>query len=132
MAHIGGVAAIAALVAYLIWRLLVHMTPMRAGTWTVAWILVCFEALPLPGLVLKAWAVWNIDSHPPHPVTEAPLPGMRVAVLIPTYNEPVEVISPDRRLPRARAGARDLGARRRGPPLGGADVRCVRRPLCPP
>jgi cellulose synthase (UDP-forming) len=92
MAHIGGVAAIAALVAYLIWRLLFTM-PDEGWNLTVAWILVCFEAMPLPGLVLKAWAVWNIDSHPPQPVTEAPA-GMRVAVLIPTYNEPVEVLSP--------------------------------------
>jgi cellulose synthase (UDP-forming) len=92
MAHIGGVAAIAALVGYLIWRLVFTM-PAYGWNHTVAWILLGFEALPLPGLVLKAWAVWNIDSHPPPPVTASPA-GMRVAVLIPTYNEPVEVLSP--------------------------------------
>jgi cellulose synthase (UDP-forming) len=92
MAHVGGLAAIAALVAYLIWRLMFTM-PDEGWNLTVAWILVGFEALPLPGLVLKAWAVWNIDSDPPRPVTSAPA-GMRVAVLIPTYNEPVEVLSP--------------------------------------
>ena len=37
--------------------------------------------------------MWNIDSHPLAPVTEAPN-GMRVAVLIPTYNEPIEVLTP--------------------------------------
>lgn len=92
MAHLGGVGAIAALVAYLIWRLMFTM-PDEGWNLTVAWILVGFEALPLPGLVLKAWAVWNIDSHPPQPVSKAP-GGRRVAVLIPTYNEPVEVLSP--------------------------------------
>ncbi|KRE79362.1 hypothetical protein ASG71_04510 [Arthrobacter sp. Soil763] len=88
----GGVAAIAALVLYLTWRVLFTLP---SGQWnlTVAWILLTFEALPLAGLVLKAWSVWNIDSHPPAPVTEAPN-GMRVAVLIPTYNEPLEVLTP--------------------------------------
>ena len=67
----------------------------RPADWnlTIAWILVTFEALPLAGLILKAWSVWNIDSHPPAPVSEAP-DSMRVAVLIPTYNEPIEVLTP--------------------------------------
>ena len=88
----GGIAAIAALVFYLTWRVLFTMP---SGEWNlaIAWILVTFEALPLAGLILKAWSVWNIDSHPPAPVTEAPN-GMRVAVLIPTYNEPIEVLTP--------------------------------------
>lgn len=92
LAHVGGIAAIAALVLYLTWRVLFTMP---SGEWnlTIAWILVTFEALPLAGLVLKAWSVWNIDSRPPAPVTEAPN-GMRVAVLIPTYNEPLEVLTP--------------------------------------
>ncbi|AXJ08599.1 glycosyltransferase family 2 protein [Arthrobacter sp. PM3] len=92
LAHIGGLAAIAALVLYLAWRVLFTLP---SGEWdlTIAWILVVFEALPLAGLILKAWSVWNIDSHPPAPVTEAPN-GMRVAVLIPTYNEPIEVLTP--------------------------------------
>ncbi len=92
LAHVGGIAAIAALVMYLTWRVLFTMP---SGEWNlaIAWILVTFEALPLAGLILKAWSVWNIDSHPPAPVTEAPN-GMRVAVLIPTYNEPIEVLTP--------------------------------------
>ncbi|MET3922740.1 cellulose synthase (UDP-forming) [Arthrobacter sp. UYEF20] len=92
LAHIGGLAAIFVLVLYLIWRVLFTMP---SGDWnlTIAWILVAFEALPLTGLILKAASVWNIDSNPPEPVTEAPN-GMRVAVLIPTYNEPIEVLTP--------------------------------------
>lgn len=92
MAHIGGVAAIGALVMYLTWR--VAFT-LPAGGWNlaVAWILVTFEALPLGGLVLKAITLWNIDSRAPAPVMELP-PGQKVAVLIPTYNEPVEVLAP--------------------------------------
>lgn len=92
MAHIGGLAAIAALVLYLAWRVLYTM-PADSTNRIAAWVLIGFEALPLTGLVLKLVTVWNIDSVPPQPVLEAPN-GMRVAVLIPTYNEPIEVLSP--------------------------------------
>lgn len=47
----------------------------------------------MAGLVLKTVTVWNIDCWAPDPVSVAPH-GLRVAVLIPTYNEPVEVIAP--------------------------------------
>lgn len=92
MAHIGGIAAIGSLVLYLTWRL---AFTLPAGGWnlTVALILVTFEALPLGGLILKAITLWNIDSQAPPPVTQAPL-DQKVAVLIPTYNEPVEVLAP--------------------------------------
>jgi cellulose synthase (UDP-forming) len=92
LAHVGGIAAIGALLAYLTWR--VAFT-LPAGGWNlgVAWLLVSFEALPMAGLVVKALTLWNIDSLAPEPVTEPPA-GMRVAVLIPTYNEPAEVLTP--------------------------------------
>jgi cellulose synthase (UDP-forming) len=91
-ARIGGLAAVFALVGYLVWR---AAFTIPAGGWNVAiaWALVSFEALPLLGLTLKTITLWNIDSVAPPPVSEAPL-GMRVAVLIPTYNEPVEVLAP--------------------------------------
>ena len=92
MAHLGGVVAVAVLILYLLWRVMFTM-PAGGSNLMVAWILVGFEALPLGGLVLKVVSLWNIDSRPPLPVAEAPL-GMRVAVLIPTYNEPVEVLAP--------------------------------------
>lgn len=92
MAHIGGIAAIGSLVIYLTWRL---AFTLPAGGWNlfIALVLVAFEALPLGGLILKTVTLWNIDSHAPPPVDEAPL-GQKVAVLIPTYNEPVEVLAP--------------------------------------
>ena len=92
LAHIGGVAAIVALLGYLLWRI---TYTLPAGGWnrSVALLLVSFEALPLVGLVLKAVTLWNIDAIAPEPVSELPN-GMRVAVLIPTYNEPAAVIAP--------------------------------------
>jgi cellulose synthase (UDP-forming) len=90
-AHVGGLAAIVALVTYLTWRI---AYTLPAGGWNraVAWTLVAFEALPLAGLVMKTVTLWSVDSRAPLPV---PGPtGSRVAVLIPTYDEPVEVIAP--------------------------------------
>jgi cellulose synthase (UDP-forming) len=92
MAHIGGIAAIAALVTYLVWRVAFTL-PVGGWNRTVAWILVAFEALPLTGLVLKSITLWNIDAVAPEPVDVTP-EGTRVVVLIPTYNEPAEVIAP--------------------------------------
>ncbi len=91
-AHVGGIAAIAALIGYLSWRI---ACTLPAGGWnlTAASMLVGFEALPLAGLVLKLVTLWNIDCAAPGPVAAAP-GGMRVAVLIPTYNEPAEVLAP--------------------------------------
>jgi cellulose synthase (UDP-forming) len=92
MARIGGVTGVMALIMYLTWR---AAFTLPAGDWnlTVALILLGFEALPLGGLILNAITLWNIDSHAPDPVTEPP-GRMGVAVLIPTYNEPLEVIAP--------------------------------------
>jgi cellulose synthase (UDP-forming) len=91
MARIGGTAAITSLVAYLTWR--VAFTLPVGGDRAVAWLLIAFEALPLFALTLRTVTLWSIDSPtpPPAPVTETDL---RVAVLIPTYNEPAEVIAP--------------------------------------
>ncbi|MCX2749788.1 glycosyltransferase [Arthrobacter sp. MI7-26] len=92
MARTGGIASIAALLLYLTWRITFTM-PLGGWDPVIAWTLVTFEALPLLGLVLKSITLWNIDCHAPEPVAEPPN-GMRVAVLIPTYNEPVEVLAP--------------------------------------
>jgi cellulose synthase (UDP-forming) len=89
---LGGLAAVLALAAYLTWRVLCTLPP--AGTdRTIAWVLLVFEALPILGLAVKLATLWTIDSHAPPPVSEVP-DGLRVTVLIPTYNEPSEVISP--------------------------------------
>ncbi|MDB5621372.1 glycosyltransferase family 2 protein [Tardiphaga sp.] len=92
LAHLGGIAAVAAPALYLTWR--IGFTLPGSG-WSagIAWALVVFEALPIAGLILKTLTVWNIDGQPAPSVSALPA-GTRVAAVIPTYNEPVEVLSP--------------------------------------
>jgi cellulose synthase (UDP-forming) len=92
LAHIGGIAAVAASILYLAWRIGFTL-PTSGWSVGVAWALILFEALPIAGLILKTLTVWNIDSHPAPPPSALPA-ATRVALLIPTYNEPVEVLSP--------------------------------------
>lgn len=92
LAHVGGVAALTALVGYLTWRIAFTIPPFGANA-VAAGILVTFEAVPLVGMVFRLVTLWNIDSAAPGPVSQAP-DGLRVAVLIPTYDEPAEVIAP--------------------------------------
>lgn len=92
LAHLGGLVSITALVLYLTWRVAFTM-PGSGFDRTAAWTLVVFEAIPLAGLLVRIVTLWNIDSRGPDPVT-AERPGPRAVVMVPTYNEPVEVIAP--------------------------------------
>lgn len=91
-AHLGVLASIVALIVYGTWRILFTM-PLGGWNLVAAWLLVAFEVLPLLGLVIRARNLWNLDCSGPEPVTTVE-PGLRAAVFIPTYNEPVEVIAP--------------------------------------
>ncbi len=90
LAHLGGLAAVTALAAYVTWRSLWTLPTGWAGIAAV--LLVAFEAVPLVRLTYATVLLWRIGNTPP-PSAEAP-EGLRVAVLIPTYDEPVEVIAP--------------------------------------
>lgn len=92
LAHLGGFAALTALVGYLTWRIAFTLPAGGAGA-AAAWTLIAFEAIPLVGMCFRMATLWNIDSAAPSPVSEPPA-GLRVAVLIPTYDEPAEVIAP--------------------------------------
>lgn len=123
---IRGVAllAIAITGAYLVWRVTGTITP------SIMWLslpLFIVEVHNAFGLVLYTFALWDVGQRPPwRQVTETDL---RVAVLIPTYNEPREVLLPtivaavalkpvhetwvldDGARPEIRKLARQLGAR---------------------
>lgn len=108
---------------YLYWRTFI-VFPDHPSVW--AWALLLFEAFPVFALGFRSWLYWSIDTAeaPPRSVTRTDL---SVAVLIPTYNEPIEVLLPalsaaaalepahqtwvldDGHRPWVRALARDLG-----------------------
>jgi cellulose synthase (UDP-forming) len=92
VARLGGLAALTGLIAYLTWRLVYTLPAGGANLW-IAWLLLGFESLPLFTVSTRIITLWRIDRDeaPPAPVTQT---SLRVAVLIPTYNEPVEVIAP--------------------------------------
>jgi cellulose synthase (UDP-forming) len=92
LARVGAVVSLAVTLAYLVWRVGWTLPSHGAGL-VLGTCLVGFEALPLFGLLVRTVTWWNIDCPAPASVRQAPSDG-RVAVLIPTYNEPVEVIAP--------------------------------------
>ncbi len=93
MARFGGIVAVLALLAYLIWRIFYTIPNDGGYNEFAAWTLVIFEALPIFGLTIRIVTLWNIDSRAPEVVTNLPA-DFNVVVFIPTYNEPIEVIAP--------------------------------------
>ncbi len=91
-ARIGVLSSITALVVYSTWRILFTLPP-SGWNLVAAWLLIAFEIFPVFGLIIRAVTLWNIDTRAPAPVATV-VAGQRTAVLIPTYNEPVEVIAP--------------------------------------
>ncbi len=91
-AHLGGLLALTSLVVYIGWRVLFTL-PAGGFDLVAAWLLVGFEALAMSGLLVRIVTLWNIDARAPRRVTEVE-DGLRAVVMIPTYNEPVEVIAP--------------------------------------
>ncbi|HWC29921.1 MAG TPA: hypothetical protein VG845_07560, partial [Dehalococcoidia bacterium] len=74
---------------YITWR---FADTINLNVWYIALPLIIAETHNVVGLFLFTLALWDIDSSPPwRPVEQTKL---RVAVLIPTFNEPEEVLLP--------------------------------------
>lgn len=91
LALIHGVALLALAVtgAYLAWRL---GGTISATWWWVAIPLFVVEVHNAFGLALYTVALWRVDAEP-QPTGDRP-PRAKVAILIPTYNEPADVLLP--------------------------------------
>lgn len=117
-------SALAVSGAYLLWR---ATSTINLGYWWVALPMLVVEVHNAIGLLLYTIALWSVDADPPR--ATAPSRRWRVAVLIPTYNEPPDVLLPtiaaavalepahetwvldDGRRPEIRELAERLGAR---------------------
>ena len=86
--HGVAVTAIVVTAAYLLWRM---QGTIALAWWWVAIPLFLVEVHNAFGLVLYTIALWSVDSAPPPGGSP---PKMRIALLIPTYNEPREVLLP--------------------------------------
>jgi len=88
------VLALAASSGYLLWRVLASLD---GATWWLAVPLLLLEVHALLGLALFTHDLWDVDVRP---VADPDAPGavdvdtLRVAVLVPTYNEPCSVLLP--------------------------------------
>jgi cellulose synthase (UDP-forming) len=82
------VAALAIGVVYLVWRATSTLNP---DAMSLSVFLLVLEAHAWAGLALFTFALWDVGGTPTPPEE---LPDLGVTVLIPTYNEPVEVLLP--------------------------------------
>ena len=83
------VSALAVTAAYLGWRI---TSTLDLAVWWVAVPLLVLEIHAALGLLLFTFSLWDVDrrptSKPVHATTD------RIAVLIPTYNESLEILTP--------------------------------------
>ncbi len=75
--------------AYLTWRAL---DTLNLGVWWISIPLLLLEAHAVLGLGLFASSLWDLDALPP--AAKRSRTCSRIAVLIPTYNEPEEILLP--------------------------------------
>jgi cellulose synthase (UDP-forming) len=83
------VAALLVSAAYLAWRV---SSTLNLDAWWVSVPLVVLEIHATLGLALFTFSLWAIDRRPPHRIVDET--GFRIAVLVPTYNEGIEILLP--------------------------------------
>ncbi|MGH8993923.1 MAG: glycosyltransferase family 2 protein, partial [Acidimicrobiia bacterium] len=83
------VAALAMSAVYLVWR---AAFTLNMSAWWLSIPQLLLEVHAATGLALFTFSLWDIDSVPPAAPGLTP-PG-RIAVLIPTYNESIDVLLP--------------------------------------
>lgn len=83
------VVAILVTAAYLTWRI---VATVDLAVWWVSVPLIVLEVHAALGLALFAFSLWDVDRRPEtRIVTAAPA---RIAVLVPTYNESIDILTP--------------------------------------
>jgi cellulose synthase (UDP-forming) len=87
--HVVAILALLVTIGYLVWRTFATINP---DAWPLAVILLALELHAFIGLVLFTFSLWDVDSVPPAQPVDLP-PG-KVAILIPTYNESMDVLLP--------------------------------------
>ncbi len=89
LTHLVAVVALIVGVAYLSWRTL---ATVDLHVWWLSVPLLLLEVHALVSLMLCATALWDLDAGPRARPTETT--DYRLAILVPTYNESVEILLP--------------------------------------
>lgn len=83
------VLALAVSTAYLAWRI---AFTLDLGVWWVSVPLVVLEVHAAIGLALFTFSLWDVDHRPAH--RDVTATTLRISVLVPTYNEGIEILIP--------------------------------------
>ena len=83
------VTALVVTAAYLLWR---TVATVELSVWWVSIPLLVLEFHAALGLALFTFSLWDVDRRPE--VRDVRTTDQRVAVLIPTYNESLEILTP--------------------------------------
>src|SRR6266540_1714835 len=83
-----GLLALVITVLYLTWRAAFTLNP---AAWWLSLPLLALEAHAGLSLSLYAFSLWDLDADPAPPVHDT---QWRIAALIPSYNEPEEILTP--------------------------------------
>lgn len=89
--HLAAAVGVVVTAAYLGWR--VTSSLVGATLW-LAVPLLLLEVHALVSLLFHTGDLWDLDAVPPPPVAAADSSAHRIAVLVPTYNEPREILLP--------------------------------------
>jgi cellulose synthase (UDP-forming) len=81
--------ALAVTLVYLVWR---AGWTLALDVWWVSLPLLVLEVHAAIGLALFTFSLWDVDRRPSK--HDAPATSGRVAVLVPTYNEGIEILTP--------------------------------------
>jgi cellulose synthase (UDP-forming) len=90
-ARLAGILGLIVGLGYCWWRVTVVL-PHRPGILAVL-VMVC-EIAPTTVLARRLFALWSLDPTVPVPDPVIAAPAGGIAVLLPTYNEPIEILLP--------------------------------------
>jgi cellulose synthase/poly-beta-1,6-N-acetylglucosamine synthase-like glycosyltransferase len=82
-------AALVASLVYLTWR---ATSTVDLGVWWASVPLLLLEIHAAAGLALFTFSLWDVDRRPEH--RDVLSTRLRIAVLVPTYNEGIEILIP--------------------------------------
>lgn len=83
------IAALTVTIVYLVWR---AGWTLALDVWWVSIPLLILEVHAALGLALFTFSLWDVDRRPP--ARDVTVTDQRIAVLVPTYNEGIEVLMP--------------------------------------